>query len=551
MRREFLHFQELLMAVGERAPSVADKLRMLEILRSQSPEQAQQVDQFLIEQLILQRSGLITAEQTLGELREMLDRLTNPPWVLATYLGAVATDDGPKAVVMHGGMRRVIDFDDDLDPDSLGRGDEVLLGRELNFVTGRYPGGPALHGEAAVVDRLTGDGRVVIRHRDEELVFELAAAMLGTALARGDRVRIDRSTWLVYEKLARTEGRHYLLDDVTTIGRDQIGGQDANLERLLSALTATLVDRARALVYGLSGRKSVLLIGPPGCGKTLMTRIAASEIARLSGKRCPIAVVKPAEWESPFVGESQANIRAFFDALKETAKDGFALAFLDEIEAVGRLRGSLGAHHSDKFLAALLAELDGFESRSNVAIIAATNRKDLVDPALLERLSDVEVYVRRPDLNGARAIFSIHLPADMPYHADGASPEATRDRMIETAVSLLYSPNAHNELCRIRFRDGRERTVKARELASGRTFEQICRAARSTAFLREQASAEQGMQVGDIERAVEDALQRLSTVLTPRNAAAYLDDLPQDVDVVSVEPIARRVSRPGRYIAAA
>jgi len=279
---------------------------------------------------------------------------------------------------------------------------------------------------------------------------------------------------------------------------------------------------------------------------SLLVRIAASEVTRLSGRRCRFAVVKPAEWESPWVGETQRNIRECFKGLREAAADGCAILFLDEIEAVGRTRGSVVGHHSDKFLAAFLAELDGFEGRGNVAIVAATNRKDLLDPALLERLSDTEIHVRRPDRRGARAIFRIHLPESLPFAAN-----ATRDEIVDAAVARFYSPNASNELAVLRFRDGKARTVLAHELGSGRTYEQICRAARRAAFLRDVRSGERGLSLADVEDAIALAFERLATTLTPHNARAYLSDLPQDVDVVSAEPIVRRVGRPHRYLNAA
>src|SRR5262249_42927821 len=179
------------------------------------------------------------------------------------------------------------------------------------------------------------------------------------------------------------------------------------------------------------------------------------ELASISGVRCRFGVVKPAEWESPWVGETQANIRNCFKALRKAADDGFAVLFLDEIEAVGRLRGSAVGEHSDKFLAALLAELDGFAKLTNVAIISATNRKDMVDPALLERLSDVEIDVKRPDMQAARAIFGIHLPETLPFNPNSKAASHTRTEMIEAAVTRLYSPNAaDNEISVLRFRDG-------------------------------------------------------------------------------------------------
>jgi ATP-dependent 26S proteasome regulatory subunit len=493
------------MATGEDAPSLEEKVRFLQDLRRHSEELGRQADRFLVDQVAHLHQGLIEAQENQKKLKAVLEKLSATPWHPAVFLRPVATPLGQRVMVMHGSSRRVVELADGVDLDSLAIGDEVFLGNELNVVMGKSPCGIPQCGETAFFDRYTSDRRLVLKWRDE----------------------------------------------VPDIGREQVGGQEANLETLLSTLTTILVAPDKAQLYGLGGRQSILMVGPPGCGKTLMARVAASEIARLSGKRCRFGVVKPAEWESPWVGETQQNIRNCFKALREAAQDGFAVLFLDEIEAVGRIRGSVIGHHSDKFLAALLAELDGFTDRGGVAIIAATNRKDMVDPALLERLSDVEIHVSRPDMRGARAIFQIHLPESLPYSPNGASAEDTRLEIIETAVSRFYSPNAENELCILRFRDGKTRTVTARELASGRIFEQICRAARQAAFLRDVRGGEPGLRVADIENAVSHAMKRLASTLSLRNVHAYLSDLPQDVDVVSVEPVVRKVSRPHRYLHAA
>jgi SpoVK/Ycf46/Vps4 family AAA+-type ATPase len=211
------------------------------------------------------------------------------------------------------------------------------------------------------------------------------------------------------------------------------------------------------------------------------------------------------------------------------------------------------AHYGDVVteVAAFLAELDGFADRGGVAIIAASNRKDLIDPALLERLSDVEIHVSRPDMRGAQAIFRIHLSESLPYSPNGTAAGSTRCEIIEAAVSRFYSPNADNELCILRFRDGKTRTVTARELASGRIFEQVCRAARQVAFLRDVRGGEPGLRVTDMENAISQTMERLTSTLSLRNVHAYLSDLPQDVDVVSVEPTVRKVARPHRYLNAA
>jgi proteasome-associated ATPase len=384
-----------------------------------------------------------------------------------------------------------------------------------------------------------------VRWRDEEVLVDLSARLAHTELAAGDRVRWDRGAWLALEKIENVATQQYLLTEIPRVERSQIGGQDEALDQLCGALTTVLIDAARAGRYGLSGRQTVLMIGPSGVGKTLMARAAVTEISRLSDRPCQFAVVKPGEWESPWVGETEQNIRRCFRALRQAAERGPAVLFLDEIEAISRIRGGSVGQHADRFLSAFLAEVDGFSPRDGVAIICATNRKDLVDPAVLERLSDIEIPVRRPNLRAARAIFAIHLPESLPYQ----DPEAeTRDALIEAAVSRFYSPNAEGgELCRLHFRSGTGRVVSARELMSGRLIEQVCRAMARTAFWRDVNGGTAGIGTADLDTALADTLDRLRTTLTLRNAQAYLDDLPQDNDVVRVEPIVSRVAHPHRY----
>jgi proteasome-associated ATPase len=542
---------ERLTATGEDAPSLDDKVELAQAVRRECSDGGRQLDRLLLDRIARATLGLEEAKARQLELRAIHAKLTASPWYPAVFLRPLVTPLGTRAMVMCEGSKRVVEVAEELDVSSLLAGAEVLLGQDRNVVLVVSPDGYARHGETGFFDRRLDDGRFVIRWRDEDVIVDPAALLGGAVLSRGDQLRWDRGTGMAFEKIDAGEGRRFLVDEIPVVTRDQVGGQDENLETILSALTVTLVDPAGAARYGLGNRQSIILVGPPGNGKTLLARVAAAEIARLTGKRCFFAVVKPAEWESPWVGETEQNIRNCFRALREAAADGFAVLFLDEIEAVGRIRGNVVGHHSDKFLAALLAELDGFNDRSGVAIIAATNRKDLIDQALLERLSDIEIQVRRPDMRGARSIFAIHLPPSLCYATSRSTGSDVRLEMIECAVSRLYAPNADNELCVLHFRDGTTRTVVARDLASGRTFEQICRAARRTAFLRETRGGEPGLCVADIEEAVSQALERLASSLGPRSAHAHLSDLPQDLDVVRVEPLVRRVARPRHYLNAA
>jgi proteasome-associated ATPase len=535
---------------GEGAAPIEEKLQLLQAIRASGPEITADLDRYMIEQNGKLSSGLMEARAQQEKLKEILEKLGATPWHPAVFLKPVTTILGERALVSHGSTCRLVGLTDEAPLGELQAGDEVFLSDALNVIMSKSPFGTSRSGETAIFDRYTSDGRLVLKWRDDEVIVEAAGPLQHVTLENGDELRWEKSSWLAYEKIERTQGKRFLLDEVPDISTDKVGGQEANLEALLAALTITLVAPDKAKNYGLGGRQSILMVGPPGCGKTLMARVSASHVSRLSGKRCRFGVVKPAEWEDPYVGVTQQNIRNTFQTLREAAKDGFAVLFLDEIEAVGRIRGGSVSHHSDKFLAALLAELDGFTDRAGVAIIAATNRKDLIDPALLERLSDLEIVVNRPDQRGARAIFGIHLPETLPFSPNGPAATQTRRDLIETAVSRFYSPNGDTELCTIKFRDGKVRKVSAREVASGRTFEQICRAARQKAFLREVRGGEAGLRVEDIDEAACQAVERLRSTLSPRNIRSYLFDLPQDIDVVSVEPIARRVPRPGRYVAA-
>lgn len=524
------------------------QVNLLQSLRQDSPNMVSQIDHALLTRMRELRQGLTKAQTIQKELKSIIDTYRNSAWVPGVFIRKISSIRGTRAlVVTNGNVWRVVDVDMNVSVDSLATGDEVFLTTDLNVIMEKAAYGASHWGEIGSFDRRLGENRIVLKVRDEEVVVEVAAALQDSQLEPGDQLRWHRNVFMAYEKLEREAGQQFLLKDVEAVGLNQIGGHDRNLATLLNALTLALANPAAAKRYGLSPKRSVLLVGPPGCGKTTMVRVAVSEIQRRLGQCCQFGAVKPAEWESPWVGETQRNIRDCFSALRRAAGSGMAVLFLDEIEAVGRIRGGATNLHSDKFLASLLAELDGFSDRQGIAIVAATNRTDLVDPALLERLSDVEIQVNRPNAESARKIFHVHLPSYLPFDSAEGKDSDTYQDFIEAAVSRLFSPNGANEICSLKLRDGKTRTVKVRELMSGRIIRQICDRVKDYACLREAYGDDSGICLFDIEEAIADVMERLTKTLTRHNIHSYLDDLPQDVDVMSVDPIHHRLERPHRY----
>lgn len=480
------------------------------------------------------------------ELNHEIARLTAPPWRIGRVAGSVSEGGEHRIAVHLGTGLALLSARDAAGP--LHVGDCVYVSQDGNVVMGRATSSLLDVGDTAVFDRPLPDGRMVVKHRDEEIVVRAGAALDVTALRAGDSLRWDRSAQLALERIAEPDTGRYLAEVDAAVDTSMVGGHDAILEQLVFALTGALVSPERAARYGYDSQRTVLMHGPAGCGKTLMARVAAAEVERRTGEPCQLFVVKPGEWESPWVGESQANIRRTFERLHAAAGEGAVVLYLDEVEAAGAHRGGGTSRIADKFTSALLVELDGFASRGNVAVISSTNRKDLIDAPLLDRLSDVDIAVPRPDATSARRIFEIHLAPDTPVRPNGASTEATRAGLIDLAVSRLYTPTADGRVATLCMRDGGRRPVQAAELVSGRLIRQICRGACEHAFMRETRGEPGGVTLSDVDRACASAIERLASTLRPANAHFYVEGLSDDASVVRVERPHRRVDRPLEYV---
>lgn len=506
------------------------------------------LDCYLIENLRLTRRSISELEKVNREQHKAILELTSEPLHTAIFLRGPATGaEARRAKVLCRNRELVVGVHPDVQLESLVPGDEVLLNRDDAIVAlGDTPAQPG--GTLAIMQRRLPDGRILVKAREEQIIMQCLEGAAGAKA--GDLVRVNLEAHIAFECIEQPRETASLVTDLPVAHRHQLAGQDETYRRLKLALSAALMDRKKAAAYNLQGRNSILVIGPPGTGKTLMVKVAANELSREHGLKCRFAVVKPGSWNSPWFGEAEANVRREFETLNRLADEEgtIVVVYLDELESTARHRGSGIGHAEDKVTAALLAELDGFRERSNVVIVSSTNRKDLIDAALLERLSSTELLVGRPTASAARAIFDVHLPTTVPYSPNGASAPDTRREIIDVAVSRLYAPNGDAKVAQIKFSDGKQRSVTARELVSGRLIAQVCRNACELAFERDVTSGESGVTVRHMETAVEETIERLRTTLTKVNAGNYLPDLPQDTHVVAVDVVRPAAKRTGYYL---
>ena len=503
------------------------------------PEQIRSLEKFLLERFTSYQRGRRELEAALGEMRTKVEQFMSPPYFPARFLGTVTTPGGEYARVSLDGSSRLVEFEDKARESAIQPGDEVYLCQERNLLIARAPRSGKECGETAEVVRLTEDGRLVINDRDTEVVVSIGNTLDTENLTAGDLVLWDRNARIALDHL-QSANRQLDYEDISSFSKEKLGGLDQIRDGAMARFVYSITNPELAGKYqvlGDSGRR-LLLHGPPGTGKTSLMRAIASEIAKASDHACRVVAISGAELYSPYVGETERNIRRCFERLREY--DGPGLAFFDEIDTIGRARGHSSGFHDDRFLGTLLAELEGIH-RNDIAVVAATNRADALDPALRGRFG-LELEISRPKKPAARQIFSIYISDDLPYRPNSSEAPKTRRDIIECALTLLFEPNADNRIASLQFRDGKRRVVVAGELMSGRLIEQICNAARSSAFERECRGGEAGLTVEDMHTAAADAIERLRSTLTPKNARNYLPDLPQDVDVVSVETLRSAVN---------
>ena len=410
----------------------------------------------------------ITIQQTrdqIAALRDEVEKLTQPPAVYGTFIEF--NPDGTADIFASGRKMRV-SVHPGLDPGQVERGHEVVLNESFAIIGIRNPDG---QGEVVSVKEVLDERRVLVYGRaDEERVVEMSDALREVKLRSGDAVLLDPRSGLLVEKLVRQEAEELILEEVPDVSYADVGGLDSQIESITDAVELPYLHRALFNDYDLPAPKGILLYGPPGCGKTLIAKAVANslsqKVAEMTGNRNVRSYflnIKGPELLNKYVGETERQIRVVFQRAREKAEEGVpVIVFFDEMDSLFRTRGTgISSDMESTIVPQLLAEIDGVESLRDVIVIGATNREDLIDPAILRpgRL-DVKIKIERPNESGAAQIFERYLHRQLPLDADEIRLNGGGDRdkalraMIEETVANMYRIDDANRFLEVTYQGG-------------------------------------------------------------------------------------------------
>jgi proteasome-associated ATPase len=439
------------------------------------------------------------AREHIGSLRDEVDKLTQPPNAYGVVVGK--NDDGTVDVLSSGRKMRV-EMHPEVDFELLDLGAEVALNESFNVISSRRP---ETVGEVVTLKDVMEDGirAIVIGRADEERVCELASALRGTRLRNGDMMRLDPRSNLLLEHLPRPEVEDLLLEEVPDISYEDIGGLDTQIEAIADAVELPFLHQDLFAEHRLPAPKGILLYGPPGCGKTLIAKAVANSLAKKvaetmgEGKgRSYFINIKGPELLNKYVGETERQIRLVFQRAREKSEEGWpVIVFFDEMDSMFRTRGSgISSDMESTIVPQLLAEIDGVEGLKNVIVIGATNREDLIDPAILRpgRL-DVKIKIERPQAEAASQIFARYLTDEIPI----AEREQVPD-MIEATVAEMYRDDEANRFLEVTYQNGDKEILYYKDFASGAMIENIVRRAKKLAIKRVIGGGERGVCTDDL-----------------------------------------------------
>ncbi len=452
------------------------------------------------------------AREQLGVLREEVEKLTSPPNNFGTVLGVNA--DG-SVDVLTGSRKLRVAAQPSVEVKKLQVGQEVLLNEAFNVIDVRSfePAGDVLR-----VRETLDDGRVmIIAHADEEKVLQRSEAMADVYLRAGDYVRIDSKTSLILEKMERPEIEELVLEEVPDVTYAEVGGLADQIEQIRDTVELPYMHKDLFKEYELEPPKGILLYGPPGCGKTLIAKAVANSLAKKVSERTGrpdvrsyFLNIKGPELLNKWVGETERQIRLIFQRAKEKSDEGVpVIVFFDEMDSLFRIRGSgISSDVESTIVPQLLSELDGVETLKNVIVIGASNREDLIDPAILRpgRL-DVKIKINRPDPIAAREIFRIYITDQTPIDSEelssfGGSVGDFIVSLIDDTVTDMYATEKETEFLEVTYANGDRETMYFKDFASGAMIENIVRRAKKDAIKRQIAGGRIGVRASDLKAAI-------------------------------------------------
>jgi proteasome-associated ATPase len=454
------------------------------------------------------------ARDQIMTLKEEVDRLAQPPTGFGTFL---ARNDDDTVDVFTGGRKLRVNVSPNVDVDSLERGQEVMLNEALNVVAALYF---EQVGEVVMLKELLADGdrALVIANADEEKVVSIADPLRATTLRAGDSVLLDARANYIYERIPKTEVEELVLEEVPDIDYAKIGGLTRQIDQIRDAIELPYLYPELFQEHELKPPKGILLYGPPGCGKTLIAKAVANSLAKKVADRTGaegksfFLNIKGPELLNKYVGETERHIRLVFQRAREKDSEGTpVIVFFDEMDSLFRTRGSgVSSDVENTIVPQLLSEIDGVEGLENVIVIGASNREDMIDPAILRpgRL-DVKIKIERPDAESARDIYSKYLTATLPLHADdltefeGNKAECV-NAMIQRTVERMYTESEENRFLEVTYANGDKEVLYFKDFNSGAMIQNIVDRAKKMAIKDWIDNRQKGLRVSHLLQACVD-----------------------------------------------
>ncbi|HMI23513.1 MAG TPA: proteasome ATPase [Streptosporangiaceae bacterium] len=455
-------------------------------------------------------STLREARDQIVALKEEVDRLAQPPSGFGVFLNAC--EDGT-ADVFTGGRKMRVSVSPGIEISELKPGQEVVLNEALNVVIAQ---GYETIGEVVMLKEILEDGdrALVISHADEERVARLAEPLRAATLRAGDSLLLEPRSGYVYERIPKAEVEELILEEVPDITYSAIGGLSGQIEQIRDAIELPYLHADLFREHQLRPPKGVLLYGPPGCGKTLIAKAVANSLAKQvqrvhGGDEKATAFflnIKGPELLNKYVGETERHIRLVFQRAREKASEGMpVIVFFDEMDSIFRTRGSgVSSDVENTIVPQLLSEIDGVEGLENVIVIGASNREDMIDPAILRpgRL-DVKIKIERPDAEAARDIFSKYVLPVLPLHPDdlaehGGSAQACTQAMIQRVVERMYSETEENRFLEVTYANGDKEVLYFKDFNSGAMIQNIVDRAKKMAIKELLETGQKGLRVSHL-----------------------------------------------------